>query len=122
MEKGLSDNKFDLEERTAKFAEKLLIFVKNIPETTKNRPIFIQLIKSGTSIGANYMEASAAESKKDFKHKIGICKKESKETRYWLRVFAVLHPEKTNEIGILSQESYEFVLIFSKIIRSCSAI
>jgi four helix bundle protein len=121
MENRLSDKKFDLEERTALFAENLLNFLKNLPETTKNKSIIIQLIRSGTSIGANYMEATGAESKKDFRHKIGICKKESRETRYWLRLLLMLCFEKKDDVEKLSRESYELLLIFSKIFRSCSS-
>lgn len=69
--------KYDLEERTAIFGEKIIEFVKTIPKNPVNNPLINQIIRSGTSIGANYMEADAAVSKKDFKHKISICKKES---------------------------------------------
>jgi four helix bundle protein len=69
------NNKYDLEERTAKFAEAITQFAKKIPENSITKPLITQLVKSGTSIGANYCEADDAESKKDFKHKIGICKK-----------------------------------------------
>ena len=67
---------FDLEERTAKFGENIIDFCKNIPKNVITTPMINQLIKSGTSVGANYCEADCAESKKDFEHKIGICKKE----------------------------------------------
>jgi len=66
----LEQNNYDLEERTAKYGEEALKFIKYLKENTKNKPIIIQFIKSTTSIGANYMEATGAESKKDFKHKI----------------------------------------------------
>lgn len=71
--------KFDLEERTASFAEAIIIFVKTLKIDTINKPIVSQLIRPATSIAANYCEADGAESKKDFKHKIAISKKESKE-------------------------------------------
>ena len=73
---------------------------------------------SGGSIGANYCEATEAESKKDFVHKIGICKKEIKETRHWLRLLAKSNSEKKEEIRKLWKEAQELLLIFSKIIRS----
>ena len=78
MSKSKKD--YDLEERTANFAENIIDFCKNIKRNGINRTIIIQLIKSGTSIGANYCEADGAESGKDFKHKIAISKKEAKET------------------------------------------
>ncbi len=71
--------KYDLGERTAKFGEEVIVFVKNLPDNFVNRPLLSQLVRSGTSVGANYMEADGAESKKDFQHKIGICKKEAHE-------------------------------------------
>jgi len=109
--------KYDLEERTALFGEAIIDFVKILPETSINRPLISQIIRSSTSIGANYMEADGAESKKDFNHKIGICKKESKETMHWLRMLAKANPNKTLECRKLWQESHELALIFSSIIK-----
>ena len=73
------------------------------------------MVRSGTSIGANYCEANGADSKKDFSHKISICKKEAKETKYWLRLLAKACPEFADECRLLWQEAQEFTLIFSKI-------
>lgn len=67
-------NKYNLAERTSNFGAEIICFAKSIKETNVNRPIINQLVRSATSIGANYMEADCAESKKDFNHKIGICK------------------------------------------------
>lgn len=110
------NQKYDLEQRTAIFAENLILFLKTIKETTLNKPIIIQLIRSGTSVGANYCEADGAESKKDFQHKMGICKKEAKETKYWIHMLSLLHPEKKDELRTLWRETQELTLIFSKII------
>ncbi len=82
INQSATSKKYDLEERTTKFAEEIIKFTKEIPNTLENIPIKTQLVKSGTSIGANYCEADEAESKKDFIHKIGICKKEARETKY----------------------------------------
>lgn len=109
------ERKFDLEERTAKLAEKIIDLVKKIPLSPINRRIVEQLVGSGGSMGANYCEANEAESRKDFIHKIGICKKETKETKHWLRLLAKSNPEFINEIRILWQETQELLLIFSKI-------
>lgn len=109
--------KFDLEERTAKFAEEIIDFCKLIKQTTITVTIIGQLIKAGTSIGANYCEADCAESKKDFEHKLGICKKESKETKFWLRTTARAIPELKEESKRLWQEANELNLIFSAIIK-----
>ena len=78
-------------------------------------PIIDQLIRAGLSIGANYCEANGASSKKDFKNKIFICKKESKETKYWLRMLARSVKELTYECRVLWQEAQELTMIFSKI-------
>jgi len=86
--------KFDLGERTAKFGEEIIEFAKTLERNEINRPLIGQLVSAGTSVGANYMEADGAESKKDFRHKIGICKKESKETKHWLRMIEKQTPAK----------------------------
>ena len=80
---------FDLEERTALFGEKIIRFAKDIQVNVISRPLINQLVRAGTSVGANYLEADDAESKKDFRHKISICRKESKEVRHWLRMLVV---------------------------------
>jgi len=112
-----NSNNYDLEERTVKFSEKLIDFLKRIPKNTVTIPLTDQGIRSGTSIGANYREANGASSKKDFQNKIFICKKESKETVYWLRLIGnALEDEKLKEeCRDLYRESQEFVLIFGKI-------
>jgi len=112
------DKKFDLEERTAVFAENIIELVKSIKITPINSRIINQVVGSSGSIGANYCEASEGESKKDFVHKIGISKKEIKETKHWLRLLAKTNLEKREEIRKLWQEAHELLLIFSKIIRS----
>jgi len=73
------------------------------------------VIRSGTSVGANYMEADAAESKKDFRHKISICKKEAKETRHWMRMIAKASPIHVEECRILWLEAEELTKIFATI-------
>lgn len=110
--------KYDLEERTARFAEEVIDVVRPLRQDAVNQRIISQLIGCSGSIGANYSEAVEAESKKDFTHKIGICRKEAKEARHWLRLLARAHPEKASEIRPLWKEAHEFVLIFSKIVRS----
>ena len=105
--------KFDLEERTAKFGEDIIEFVKKIPVTPINLPLITQLVKAGTSVGANYCEADCAESKKDFEHKIGISKKESKETKHWLRMISKAVPELKDECRGYWKEANELNLIFT---------
>lgn len=110
-------NNYDLEERTTVFSEKLIDLYKKCPKTVITIPLIDQGLRAGTSIGANYCEANGASSKKDFKNKIFICKKEGKETMYWLRLIAkALDEEKLkDECRKLWQEAKELTLIFSKI-------
>lgn len=107
-------NKYNLEERTAKFGEMIIDLCKKAPRTIVTIPVIDQLIRAGTSIGANYCEANGASSKKDFKNKIYICKKESKECKYWLRMLARADKILTSECRELWQEAQEFTMIFSK--------
>ena len=109
--------KFDLEERTARLGEAVIDFVKNLQNNNINRVLIDQLVRSATSIGANYMEADAAESKKDFRHKIGVCKKESKETLHWLRMVSRANPDRAERCRQLWKEAHELLLIFSTILR-----
>ncbi len=106
------NNKFDLEERTAIFAERIIDLVKTIPKNDVNSIIIIQLVKSATSVGANYCEADCAESKKDFEHKISISKKEAKEAKYWLRILRKTNHQQSNKIDNMIQEARELCLIF----------
>jgi four helix bundle protein len=110
--------KFDLGERTAKFGEEIIEFAKTLERNEINRPLIGQLVSAGTSVGANYMEADGAESKRDFRHKIGICKKESKETKHWLRMIDKANPRRNEECRKLAQEAQELTLIFSSILLS----
>jgi four helix bundle protein len=107
---------FDLEERTARFGEAVIDFVKLLPKNQVNSVLISQITRSGTSIGANYMEADAAKSKKDFRHKIALCKKEAKETKHWLRMIAKANSDKRDECKKLFKEAQELTLIFSSIL------
>jgi four helix bundle protein len=119
MKSKISNGKiYDLEERTAKFGEAIIDFVKSLERDETNRCLISQVVRSGTSIGANYMEADGAESKKDFQHKIAICKKEAKETKHWLRMIAKANPHRNADCRRLWQEAQEFTLIFSSILLS----
>ena len=112
-----TNKKFDLEERTAVFGESVIIFAKSIQKNVVIVPLISQLIRSATSIGANYMEADGAESSKDFYHKIAICKKEAKETRHWLRMIATADDNLKDRCRELWQEAHELALIFSSIVN-----
>jgi len=106
---------YDLEERTAKFGETIINFCNKIPLTPITRPLITQLVKAGTSVGANYCEADDAESKEDFKHKIGIAKKEARECKHFLRMFETAVPSVKKEAGTIWKEARELNLIFNSI-------
>jgi four helix bundle protein len=109
--------KFDLEERTARFGETVIAFAKKIPRNAVTLSLISQLVRSGTSVGSNYCEADDAVSKKDFRNKIGTCKKEARETKYWFRMIAEAEPDMKNEARVLWQEAKELHLIFASILR-----
>ena len=107
-------------ERTAQFGELVIKFAKQIQKDSVTNPLITQLVRAATSIGANYCEANNSVSKKDFRNKIGFCRKESEETKHWLRMISAAsetHKVATRE---LYKEANELNLIFSKIFRSCS--
>lgn len=118
MSNAIGKKPFNLEERTAKFGEEVIKFCQKIPRNPITVPLISQLVKAGTSVGANYSEADDAESKKDFVHKIGICKKEARETKHWLRMIVVACPELRDGARVLWKEAKELNLIFNAIVRS----
>ena len=116
-EESPKDKIYDLAERTARFGESVIRFAKTIPfNPVNNRPID-QLVGAGTSIGANYCEADDHISAKDFKHRISICRKESKETRFWLRMIVAAEPSRKDQARVLWREATELNLIFGAIWR-----
>lgn len=110
--------KFDLEERTAAFGESIILFAKSVKIDAITKSLVDQIIRSATSIGANYMEANGGSSKKDFRNKIHICKKEAQETQHWLRMLGTALPDRKDELRVLWQKCHELVLIFQKITTS----
>ena len=110
-----SSRTYDLEERTARFGEDIIRLCRSTKSDRLSEPILNQLIRSGTSVGANYMEANGAVSKKDFQNKAFICKKEVQETKHWLRILKSFASEKMDNIDSLWKEAQELTLIFQKI-------
>ena len=110
---------YDLEERCAVFTENVISLCKKIRMNDINKPIIIKLVRSASSVGANYMEANGASSKKDFKNKIRISLKEARETKYWLRILGKTEENFIEDCRKLWKEAYEFCLIFGKIANSC---
>ena len=109
---------YDLEERTARFGEAVIDFAKTIPQSAVTTRIISQLVGAGTSVGANYVEADDAVSKKEFLKNIGTCKKEARETKHFLRMAVRAVPELKPQARQLWIEAKELHLIFSKIWRS----
>ena len=107
---------YDLEDRTFEFAKKVRLFIKKLPKTIGNIEDSKQVIRSSGSMGANYIEANEALSKKDFTMRIKICRKEAKESKYWLKLLDC--PESLeDERRFLINESDELMKIFSAIMR-----
>jgi four helix bundle protein len=118
MKQDPNKKQYDLEERTAVFGESVIQLCKKVKQDAIAKPLINQLVRSATSIGANYMEANGASSKKDFANKIFICKKEAQETKHWLRMLASSDSALRDTIRALWQECQELTLIFQKITTS----
>jgi len=111
----MKDREYDLEEKLEVFGEAIIDLVKKTPKNILTAPILDQLIKSGTSMGANYMEANGASSRQDFRNKIYICKKESKETMHWLRMLARACDLVKDDCRKSWTETQGYAKMFSKI-------
>jgi four helix bundle protein len=107
---------YDLADRTKKFSISVVKLLKKIKPNYLNQNIISQLLRSATSVGANYREANAASSKKDFRNKISICRKEIQETEYWIELLVEVNSEHKEEFKKLWKEARELTLIFGKII------
>jgi four helix bundle protein len=116
-DEGVSPEPIELTERTAQFGESIIRFAKKIPRTPENRRLIEQLVGAGTSIGANFCEAADAVSRKDFKLRIGTCRKESKETMFFLRMVAASEETLKEEARALWREAKELNLICGAIWR-----
>ncbi len=110
----------DLGDRIFNFAVRVIKFLKTLKHSDENDVIRYQLAKAATSIGANYEEAQGAFSKDDFKYKIGICFKESKESNYWLRIIKAAGLSEGDELEYLIKESFELKNIFGKSMKTMS--
>ena len=118
MAENSNSKQYDLEDRTLAFSKNVRRFVKNLPKTISNLEDGKQLVRSSGSVGANYIEANEALSKKDFRMRIKICRKEAKESRYWLKLIDTegrdeLEEERTKLIG----EATELMNIFGAILQ-----
>jgi len=118
MSKITNPKQYDLEDRTFQFAKNVRNFIRKFPKNIANIEDAHQLVRASGSVGANYIEANEALSKKDFIHRIKICRKESKESKYWLKLVYIEDNEKLEqERSALIQESTELMNIFGAIIH-----
>lgn len=117
MTKATDKKQYDLEDRTFKFSQRIIKLVKALPKNQINRRFGDQVLRSGTSLGANYREANETETKKDFCFRLRICRKEAKETIYWLNLIIEANPELKERILPLLKETTELLKIFAKIIE-----
>jgi four helix bundle protein len=116
MPQNENPKRFDLEDRTFAFAKRSRVLIKELTKTIGNIEDARQLVRSSGSVGANYIEANEALSKKDFILRIKICRKEAKETRYWLRLIEATDHASV-ERDALVQEAQELMNIFGAIVR-----
>jgi len=110
-------HEFDLEDRTSIFGEKVIKFAQLIAKNPVSIPLISQLVRAGTSVGANYCEANESISKKEFYHRISICLKEAKETKHWIRMVVAAEPQLRDDAEKLWLEAKELHLIFAAIRR-----
>jgi len=115
MTKTQNSKRYDLEDRTFEFAKRVRAFVKKLRKTVENLEDGKQLVRASGFVGANYIEANKALSKKDFILRIKICRKEAKESRYWLKL--IDDPEQEKERNDLINEATELMNIFGSILR-----
>lgn len=108
---------YDLAERTAAFGEAVIRFSRTIRRDAVTMPLISQLVRSSTSIGANYVEADEAGSKKEFRYRISVCRRETKETQHWLRMIVAAAPDAAEPARIHWQEAKELVRILETIYR-----
>lgn len=114
----MEPKKYDLEERTLKFAIDCRLFLKKLPKTISNSEDGKQLVRSSGSVGANYIEANEALSKKDFNYRIKISRKESKESAFWLKIIKATNSTEFEKLNaVLIQETDELKKIFSAILE-----
>ena len=118
MTENKNSKQYDLEDRTLEFAKNVRKFIKKLPKTSANQEDGRQLIKASGSVGANYIEANESLSKKDFRMRIKISRKEAKESRYWLKLADTFKKEELEiERAYLINESTELMNIFGAILQ-----
>ena len=122
MIKTQNSKQYDLEERTYRFAQNCKEFIRQLPKTVSNLEYVKQLVRSSSSPAANYIEANESLSKKDFYHRVRICRKESKESRLWLKLIDINNHQILNDLRQkLIQETIELTKIFGAILEKAKS-
>ena len=114
----MTNNKFDLEERTTEFAKRIIRLCKALPKNIINNRLIDQIVRSSGSVGANYREANDALGDKDFIHRLKIARKETKETIHWLELIKEANEDFETKMQAVCQEANELRNILSAIIRN----
>ena len=114
---GEIEKAFDSAERTAAYGEEVIRFARQLRLDAVSSPLVRQLVRSATSLGANYGEADEAGSKKEFRYRISLCCRESRECKHWLRMLSVACPDSRNNARPLWKEANELTLTFATIHR-----
>jgi four helix bundle protein len=114
--------RYDLAERTARFGETVIHFCKTVSRNSVTQPLVRQLVRSSTSIGANYLEADEGGSKKEFRYRISVCKRECRETQHWLRMLVAAVPQLKDEARLLWKEANELIRMLGTIYRRSKSV
>lgn len=112
----IQQHPFDFEERTLEFSKRIVSMCKVLPKNVITTPIISQIIRSGTSVGANYREANDALGEKDFANRLKISRKEAKETTYWIDLLSEALPDYANRFILIREESVALTKILSTMI------
>jgi len=118
MSEEIFKKPYDLESRTLEFSRRIIRMCRALPYNVVNKRLIDQIVRSGTSIGANYREANETETDKDFLFRARICRKEAKETIYWFQLIIEANPDFTKRIDPLFQENFELLKIVATIIKN----
>ncbi len=111
---------FNLEKRTAAFGESLIVFRQTVRRTAITKPLISQLVRSACSVGANYCEADESATKREFRYRISLCRREARENKHWLRMLVAANKESADTARILWKEADELTRIFAAIHRNSS--
>lgn len=114
-----NNKRYDLEDRTLEFSRRIVRLCRALPKDVVNRRLADQLVRSGTSVGANYREANETQTKKDFRNRLRISRKEAKETVYWINLVMEANPDLKERVAPLLQEATELLKILASIAEQC---